>query len=187
MRWVLLVIAGCAAGGPPPGEATVTGTIASLPFTVASVMSAPATNETYPTTMVALASFADGCSVIAANPTPASSQQLDIQLLVFDSSGHASRATSPGNYAVLTREDPPAGDYAMIGFTALDAMCHEVTSATGVSGTVDVSALDAADAGTEVAGSFEFDMDAGDHLSGAFSTIACPALAAPPPVDVPCH
>jgi hypothetical protein len=165
MRTTILAFALAACGG---GAGSVQGTIHGQSFAVADVVSAAAhySSETN-SAAVALTSSSNACSDLTDDIERRNGAMIVIRLTA--PTGHDA-APPPGKYPI----DAGSPMNATISMFATDTRCAgvEASRAAAVSGMITLTSI----AGEAFGGGFDVVLDSGEHLSGDFDPVACPAL-----------
>lgn len=180
----LLCVAGLACGGKKPsgegsvggplGQSDAHGTIEGQAFGASDALSYvgyDGTGNSFLTIWVT--SFDHACGLAAQNEGVKSAAVLVLDLSTTDEQGKKrSAATQPGEY-VVGAGTTAAGTFAQVAALRTDAACRATPAPVGqAAGRVTLSSISS----TGASGTFDVTFgSAGDHVSGAFQAVACPA------------
>jgi len=123
--------------------------------------------------------YASGCSLAGQNTAPTDSRILDLGVAINDSAGHSTVPSGPGTFTVYPSTLPASANVAQVYY---GSGCGKAVAYSGKSGTVTITQV-RTDGGFE--GTFDviisctgFSSCTGPdaHLTGAFTSVACPAL-----------
>ncbi len=172
----------CACGGKragseapafgPTGRSDVQGTLEGQPFTAGDSLSYvgrdAATGDSFLTLWVS--SFPNACGQASLNAGVRNATVLVLNLGTLGEQSHRSAATQPGEYPIGAAA---GGRIAQAAALRTDEACRASPLAVGAAtGTVTIANIGSSGA----SGTFDVRFaGSGDHLSGAFEAVACPA------------
>lgn len=178
MRFVLLAcVAACtsSSGGHVSGD-TPGGSV-DVQATVSAVVTMDDGGDASSEARIVLASTDSVCSDAAAMPVIDRKGARFISIELRDVSGSTSTApAAAGTYTIYPNTGSQPPKEALLEVGALDDTCQPVDAeeASGQSGSV---VLESA-AGGVFSGTFDVVLNTGEHISGRFDPVACPALQA---------
>lgn len=173
MRFVLLAcVAACTSsadgvsGSPPGGPVDTQATVSAV------VMSSDTGDSE---ARIVISSTASVCADAGATPAIDRMGSHFISIELKDVNG--STATAPaagGTYTVYSNSGSQPPKEALVEIGALDGTCQLVDNAqaSGQSGTVVLTSA----SGGVFKGTYDVVLNTGDHISGSFDPVACPAL-----------
>jgi hypothetical protein len=156
----------------PPASATVTGTVDGQPVAAVDVISFVGPQPISPNASLALAvvsigSTAGFCHTFQTHDEVPSSANLSF---VVSASG---TTVPPGTYPMRASPSFPGPGTGDGSYTTTDAHCGTATVHGISEGSVTLTEVSS----TTVQGTFDFTMDSGDHLTGAFVAPVCESWA----------
>ncbi len=175
LAFVLGIAPGLGGCGSDPPAAALAGTIHGVSFSLRDSASGEVTVTAAQLHGggILMTSSSGTCADIDSNQVHRDEQAVFI--VVWDVVGTTTNApTVPGTYSIYqgSGTSPPKG--ATFSAHAYDSACTEITNdaATATAGTVTLTSV----SGTKYAGKFDVALDSGDHVTGSFDPLECPAL-----------
>jgi hypothetical protein len=175
MRFALLAcVAACTSSadgvsGSPPGGPVDT------QATVSAVVTSSDTGDSE--ARIVISSTATVCADAGAMPPIDRKGSRFVTIELKDINGSTATApTAPGTYTVYPNSGSQPPKEALVVTGGLDDTCQSVDadSASGQSGTVVLTSA----SGGVFKGTYDVLLNTGDHISGSFAPVACPALQA---------
>ncbi|MGZ6143806.1 MAG: hypothetical protein ACXWLM_10735 [Myxococcales bacterium] len=173
--------AAAVACGNTSASATFEGTVRGVAMSPKDAVSSPATvgftSGAAPVAAIVISDAARLCATVSANLEPKSSRALLLFLAdVNPSTGAIEAAAGTGRFPIfIVGSGVAPAHFAVASFAANDASCREIAadSAGAVSGSVTLTG----NGGGAYEGTYDLAFDGGDHVTGAFHTATCQALA----------
>jgi hypothetical protein len=126
--------------------------------------------------MVLVTSVANACPLFSSGHMLRNDQTLLLRLARREQDQSGTRTLPPsvvGEYPIVSEVAiPVSGKFAILDFVVIDAACTAIQTLESTSGKVTLTRIDA----KGYTGTFDVTFTSGDHVTGSFDTIDCPAL-----------
>ena len=174
--WCLatVIASGCGGGGGGSSAGSVDGTVHGAPFAIADVVSGvlsitDMSGGTLHEAAIWMSSTPNACSDLAANIAHPNQQFVVIGLATINGAT-ADAPTAPGAFTIV-----PSTTIAYWTASSLDGTCRAPNAlvAKGTGGTVELTGANS----EAYAGTFDVQLDSGEHVTGDFDSTACAAVA----------
>jgi hypothetical protein len=133
-------------------------------------------------TAILISSFASSCANQQGNVGVVNGKTFFLGLANVDASGGSSPVTAPGTFTITT-SGTGSGLLAQVFFEVDGADCLKMTNLQAVSGTVQITHVDAGG----MAGTLDATFDGNVKVSGTFDAASCPSLNPNRTPNATCH